>query len=179
MFMCRLQRNAFFEMLFSETWFSTRATQLALSKSKKKELLSSALQVKGKTCAFLISCLGSVISQMTRAARVSLEKHCCGWALLLEKNLQRIDFELEDFLHLHDSTVLFDPPKSSNYKSSKTQPHLSSRRLIAEGRNDWFLSQRILCLAMLFLTRALGLRLARSIAHFWTLLIFTHYFRRQ
>ena len=96
------------------------ATQLALSKSKKKELLSSALQVKGKTCAFLISCLGSVISQMTRAARVSLEKHCCGWALLLKKNLQRIDFELEDFLHLHDSTVLFDPPKSSNYKSSKT-----------------------------------------------------------
>ena len=66
-------------------------------------------QVKGKTCAFLISCLGSVISQMTRAARVSLEKHCCGWALLLEKNLQRIDFELEDFLHLHDFTVLFDP----------------------------------------------------------------------
>ena len=52
--------------------------------------------MKGKTCAFLISCLGSVISQMTRtaAAQVSLEKHCCGWALLLEKNLQRIDFEL-------------------------------------------------------------------------------------
>ena len=70
---------------------------------------STTAQVKGKTCAFLISCLGSVISQMTRAARVSLEKHCCGWALLLEKNLQRIDFELEDFLHLHDSTVLFDP----------------------------------------------------------------------